>query len=249
MAYQATLYTLISVIIVSLVSLIGIFTISLNKNFKKALLYLIGFSTGALLGDAFFHLIPESIESLTPLNASYLVVLGILVSFILEKFIHWHHCHNTDGCEEHTKPFAYVNLFGDGLHNFIDGLIIASSYLVDIRIGIATTIAVILHEIPQEIGDFAVLLHAGIKKGKALFYNFLTALTAILGAIVALVLKNVIVNIETFLLPFAAGGFIYIASTDLLPELHKETTAYKSLLLLISLVAGLAVMWALLFIG
>ena len=147
---------------------------------------------------------------------------------------------------EHKHPFAWMNLFGDSIHNFIDGLIIGAAYLVSIPVGIATTTAVILHEIPQEIGDFGVLVHGGFSVKKAILLNFATALTAIFGTIVVLVLGAQSENLSLFLVPFAAGNFIYIASTDLIPELHKETTVSKSTLQLVWFVLGVCVMLLLL---
>ena len=148
----------------------------------------------------------------------------------------------------HVHPFAYMNLIGDSLHNFIDGLIVAGSYLISIPAGIATTIAVIFHEIPQEIGDFGVLVHGGFSKGRAIFLNFITALTAILGAVFALVLSNYISNIEGYLISLAIGGFLYIAGSDLIPELHKETKISVSLIQILTFVLGIIVMMALLLL-
>jgi len=192
-------------------------------------------------------LIPEIVkESGFTISASVSLLVGILVLFIIEKFIHWRHCHSQS--EDHVHPFVFTNLFGDGLHNFIDGLIIGASYLASVPIGIATTVAVILHEIPQEIGDFGVLIHGGFSKSKALFFNFFSAVTAVLGAVVALVVSSSIENITMFLIPFAAGGFIYIAGSDLIPELHKEVKIKNSLLQLLFFVLGLIVMYSLLFL-
>lgn len=242
------LYSLVSVLIVSLISFVGILTLSINtKKLKKILLYMVSFSAGALFGDAFIHLLPEIIEEVGfGLNISIYVMFGIGFSFIIEKFIHWRHCHITS--EEHVHPFALMNLFGDGVHNFIDGIIIGASYLVSIPVGIATTLAVIFHELPQEIGDFGVLLHGGFSKSKALFFNFITALTAVFGAVFALVLSSFVENITTFLIPFSAGTFIYIAGSDLIPELHKEVRVDKSLLQLIAIVLGVLVMLSLLLL-
>lgn len=175
------------------------------------------------------------------------VLGGIMFFFVIEKFIHWQHCHMPI-TEHHAHPFAYTNLIGDGFHNFIDGLIIAASYLVSVPVGLATTLAVIFHEIPQEIGDFGVLLHGGFSKGKALFVNFLSALLAIAGGVVGLLLNSRVENISLILLPLAAGGFIYIAGADLIPELHKEVGAKKAALQFIAVLAGILVMAALLFV-
>ena len=243
------IYSLVSVFIVSLISIVGLLTLTVKADkLKKILLYMVSFSAGALFGDAFIHLLPEAVEEIGfGLNISIYVLLGIGFFFIIEKFIHWRHCH-IPSSEEHVHPFAMMNLFGDGVHNFIDGLIIAASYLVNIPVGIATTLAVILHEIPSEIGDFGVLLHGGFSKGKALFYNFVTALAAVLGAIVSLSISSYVENITVFLIPFAAGGFIYIAGSDLIPELHKEVKVKKSLLQFIAIVLGVLVMLLLLLL-
>jgi len=242
------LYIFISVILVSLISFIGILTISLNaKKFNKSLLFLVSFATGALLGDTFIHIMPK-IYKTTNLNTSIYVLSGIGIFFILEKFIHWQHCHRNIMGEKHIHPFAYINLIGDGLHNLIDGLVIGASYIISIPLGIATTSAVILHEIPQEIGDLEILLHGGFSKTKALFLNFLTAITAIIGASTTLLLNGFIENIEIVLTAIAAGGFIYIAGSDLIPELHKETNIKKSFIQLVSFILGIALMASLLLL-
>lgn len=245
---NTAIYTLLSVLLVSIVSFVGILTLSIKvEKLKKFLIYLISFSAGALLGDAFLHLLPEISESGLSTQSSFLILTGIIIFFALEKFIHWQHCHQPIS-EGHVHPFAIMNLVGDGFHNFLDGLIIGASYLISIPTGIATTIAVVLHEIPQEIGDFGVLIHGGFSKGKALFLNFLSALTSILGAIVVLLIKEASEHIELILVPLAIGGFIYIAGSDLIPELHKNFTTKKSILQLIFLILGILIMAALLLI-
>jgi len=242
-------YSLISVLIVSVISLVGVFTLSIKTGkLKKLLIYMVSFSAGALFGDAFIHLLPEIIGDYGfTIQISLSLLLGILTFFVLEKVIHWQHCH-LPITKQHVHSFAIVNIVGDSVHNFIDGLIIGGSYLVSIPVGIATTLAVILHEIPQEIGDFGVLLHGGFSKGKALFYNFVTALMAVFGAVVALSLSVYMENLTVFLIPFAAGGFIYIAGSDLIPELHKEVKVKKSLIQFIAIILGILVMVALLWI-
>lgn len=242
-------YTLVSVLVVSFISLVGAFTLAIKSDsLKKILMYFVAFSTGALLGDAFIHLMPEVVKSYGfSLKVSLSLLSGILIFFILEKVVHWRHCHVPD-CEEHVKSFAYMNIFGDALHNLIDGMIIAASYLVSLPVGIATTLAVIFHEIPQEIGEFGLLLHGGFSRRKALFVNFLSALTAIVGAIIALFLSGVVSGIQQFLVPIAAGGFIYIAGSDLIPEMHKEISLGKSIIQILALVLGVLVMIALLYL-
>jgi len=245
------LYSIISVLIVSLISFSGALTLAIKKEkLKDLLIYFVSFSAGALLGDVFIHLLPEVVEEYNhSISLIFIYVLvGILTSFILEKIICWRHCH-LPITKNHIHNFAWMNLWGDFFHNFIDGLTIAASYLLNTGAGIATTLAVAFHEIPQEIGDFGVLLHGGFKVKKALFLNFLTALSAVLGAIVILLLNNKIELLALFLVPFAAGNFIYIASSDLIPELHKETEIKKGLIQTITFLLGVLVMYGLLIIG
>ena len=234
------IFALISVILISLISLIGILALSIKiETLKKILIYLVSFSVGAMFASAFFDLIPEGAEKIGfSFKMSSYIITGILFSFLLETIIHWRHCHNPQHFNQHTHSFAYMNLFGDSLHNFIDGMIIAATYLVSIPVGLTATIAIFLHEIPQEIGDFGVLLQGGFKKSKAIFYNFLTALTAIAGTILVLIIGPHSENLINFLLPFAAGNFIYIAGSDLIPELHKETSLKKNLLQFLFLLFG-----------
>ncbi len=241
---MAFFWALASVLLVSILSFIGVLSVGIHdKGLKKAIVLLVSFSAGALLGDVFFHLLPQAVEGQGfVLSVSIGVLAGILVSFVLEKFIHWHHCH-TPG--EHHHPIAYLNLFGDALHNFIDGIIIGASYLVGTEVGIATTVAVLLHEIPQELGDFAILLHAGFSKTKALWYNFLSALSAIAGLVAVFLIANS-QALGLWLVPFAAGNFIYIACADIIPELHKEVRTSNSVLQFICFVLGLGLMGALL---
>lgn len=244
------LYTILSVVAVSLVSLIGVLSLPFKENKMSGfLLYFVSFSAGALFGDVFIHLLPQAAANGLTLQISLYVLLGVVISFFIERVIHWHHCHHSahhTHCEKHTEPFAYMNLLGDLVHNFIDGLIIGGSYIVSIPIGIATTIAVVLHEIPQEIGDFGVLLHAGFSRGKALFYNFIVSLSAIVGAVIALVIGVTSESFTLMIIPFAAGGFIYIAGSDLIPELHKEKNIPKSMLQLSFFLVGIFVMMLLL---
>lgn len=244
------LYSFGSVLVVSLVSLIGLFTISIREDsIKKYVFMLVSLATGALLGDAFIHLIPEAFatlggEALVPL----LIISGILIFFLIEKTLHWHHHAIEDHGEETIHPTGKMILISDGVHNFIDGMIIAIGYMAGIEIGIATTIAVILHEIPQEIGDFGILLHSGYTRVRALWLNFLSALFAILGALVALLLGSSMGNFIEWLLPITAGGFIYIALSDLMPELHKTKSSGRSVLQFMALIAGVLAMTLLLFL-
>ena len=237
-----------AVSIVSLLSLVGAVTLVLRPGtLARGLRLLIAFAAGALLGDAFLHLLPEIAESeggLSP-QASFTVLAGVVGFFVLEKVLHWHHAHVPP--EEVLHPVAITNLVGDALHNFIDGAIVAGSFVVSLELGLATTIAVALHEIPQELGDFGILVHAGLGARRALLLNLLSALTSVVGAAATLLLSSTS-GIEQFLLPITAGGFVYIASTDLLPELHKEPEGATSVLQLGGLIAGIGVMGALLLL-
>ena len=236
-------YSLVSVFLVSVVSLVGVTTLGLSgKHLDKLLLFLVSLSVGALLGDAMIHLLPDLFkQSGFALKESLYLLSGIMVFFIMEKIIHWQHCHLPPG-KGHVHSLAKMNLIGDGLHNFIDGLIIGGTYLASIPLGIATTIAVIVHEIPQEISDFGVLLYGGFTIRRAVIFNFLTALTAILGTVVALLIDGKINGFIPFIIAFTAGGFIYIAVADLIPELHKETAPSRSLLQILGILIGIAVM-------
>jgi len=243
------LYSFASVIVVSLISFVGLLALSMREDLvRKYIFIFISVAVGALLGDALIHLIPEAIEASTNVTlTSILIILGILFFFILENFLHWHH-HGEDKEEAHIHPVGKLVLFSDGIHNFMDGVIIGASYLVSIPIGLATTLAVILHEIPQEVGDFAVLLHAGYTKRRALWLNFLSALTAVLGTVMLFAISGVAELSSKFFLPIAAGGFIYIAVADLIPELHKTKETKYSILQIIAVVAGVSAMIALTFL-
>ena len=234
---------LASVVVVSLISFVGVFLSS--EKLKSTLLLLVSFSAGALLGDVFLHLLPEAVErSGFTFSISFSILFGIILFFVIEKIFQWHHHHTIQENEKEIHALGYMNLLGDAVHNFIDGIVTAASYWVNIPLGVATTLAVIFHEIPQEIGDFGVLLHSGFTKSQALKFNFLSALTAVLGAGVGLLLGSQVLLLNSFLLPFTAGGFLYIASSDLIPELHKHEVS-NSLKQLIALLFGIAVMYAL----
>ncbi len=243
-------YTFTSIAIISIISFIGILGLLVSfKNLKKITLLLVSLSTGTLLGGAFLHIMPEVIEENGANNSIWLALItGIIIFFILEKIICWRHCHIPTS-EEHPHPIGKMNLLGDFFHNFIDGMLVAGSFLVDTNLGIATSIAVIMHEIPQEIADFGILIHAGYSKAKALFLNFLISLSAFLGAILVLLAGVKLDNISTFILPFTAGGFIYIATADLIPELKKAPGLKKSASQLLGILLGISIMMALKFFG
>jgi zinc and cadmium transporter len=255
------IYTFTSIFLVSFVSLVGVFFLSLKEMRLQTIMHLlVGLAAGALLGDAFIHLIPEVFEEgLSGVIFSVAILAGILVFFMLEKYLHWqHHEHNAEhthlpahsGCEvkKQINPLGTLVLFGDGLHNFVDGAIIAASFMVSPALGITTTIAVFLHEIPQEIADFALLLHAGFSRAKALLWNFVSALTALLGAGAFFIIGGTFSGIEPVAAAFTAGGFIYIAAADLIPELHETKHPGRSALQLLAMLVGIGLMFLLLLL-
>jgi len=244
------LYSIISVIIVSAISLIGIFFLSMStEKLRKILIFLVSFAVGGLFGDAFIHLLPESFEKINnSIIASLLIITGILIFFILEKFLRWRHCHIPTS-EKHLHPVVTMNLVGDGVHNVIDGMIIGASFLISTTIGISTSLAVVLHEIPQEIGDFGILVHGGLTPRKALTFNFLSAVFAILGTILSLTVGPYIKNYATYILPITAGGFIYMAGSDLIPELHHDVKVSISFIQFVLILLGIVLMVLLKLLG
>jgi len=242
------IYILIANFIISAGSLVGlIFLVWREETISKWLLSLVALSAGTMIGGAFLHLLPEAASFFPNLESVfYILIISFGVFFLIEKFLHWRHCHRGN-CDIHT--FGTMNLIGDGIHNFIDGLIIAATFLVSVKLGFITSIAIALHEIPQEIGDFGVLLHSGYNKKKALWANFFTALTAVLGGIIGYFISSYATNFISYLLPFAAGGFIYIAMSDLMPEIRKETSLKKSLLSFSFFVLGVVIMYVAKFLG
>jgi zinc and cadmium transporter len=242
------LYTILAVVLVSAISLVGVFTLAIkSKNLSNILHFFVAFSTGALIGDTFMHLLPEAIEKNSSQIWPLALIIGILFFFLLEKILRWRHCHD-EACEN-PKHLGPMNLVGDGFHNIIDGILIGASFLVSPTLGLATTVAVVLHEIPQEMGDFAVLLHSGYNVKKALIYNLLSGLMAIIGAVLILIVGQSVVAITNFMIPLAAGGFLYIALSDLVPELHKETKKSTTALQVVAILFGILIMYGLLFVG
>ncbi len=233
------LWILLATIANSFLALAGAVTLGWSKKTLERILHaLVGFSAGALLGGAFFHLIAESLEKMPTMETFYLVFAGFILFFLIERFLHWHHCHKGK-CDVHV--FSYLILVGDGIHNFIDGLIIAASFLIDIKVGIVTTIAVMSHELPQELGDFGVLVYGGFSRKKALLYNFASQLTSVAGGIVGFFFLGTS-GLAVYLLPFAAGGFIYIGASDLIPELHKQENMKKAMTAFVFFLVGIGFM-------
>lgn len=233
---------LIAVVIVSLISIIGILIFLRKKILGRILFFMVSFAAGTLLGVAFIDLLPEALEGGFKESVPIFILLGILSFFVLEKFLYWHH-HHAGHEQEEVHGFTYLSIIGDGIHNFLDGALIAISFMNNTALGIVTTIAIIAHEIPQEISDFGILIYGGFSRLKALVYNFLTALTSVIGALAAYFYSGAIENSSIFLISFAIGGFVYIASTDLIPEIHKEKGFKKSLVQLILLIFGILLIW------
>lgn len=236
------MFIILMTTLISLIALIGVITLALKEELlNRVLLILISLSAGALMGGAFIHLLPESLEKSETPDILMFVLVGFVLFFVVEKLLFWRHCHK-DKCDIHT--FTYMNLIGDGVHNFIDGLIIAASFVASIPLGFTTTLAIASHEIPQEIGDFGVLIYGGMKKRRALAFNFIVALTAVIGGVVGYFASSYVEGVTTFLLPFAAGGFIYIAATDLIPEIRSVIDVRKSVTTLGVFIVGILLMWA-----
>jgi len=237
--------SIISTVAVSLISIIGIFFLVLKTNKLQNIVFiLVSIAVGALLGNTFFHLIPESFETIENKGEiAILILTGILAFFVMEKFLHWHHGHDVEHIDQHPKSYGYISLFADGLHNFTDGILIAAGWMAGPEIGLATTMSVVIHEIPQEISDFGILIKAGFTSGRALWLNFYAALTAVLGTVITLLIGTRIESLSVWILPVAAGGFIYLAGTDLMPELNKDRSMRNSLIQLLMIITGLALMY------
>jgi zinc and cadmium transporter len=236
---------LASVFCVSMVSLVGVFGLSVRRDLVgRFMALLIAFASGSLLSASFFDMVPEVYGELGDRAFSF-VLAGLVFFFVVEKFIHWHHC----GREECSiKPVGYLNLLGDGLHNFIDGVVIAAAYLSGFKLGLLTTLVIIVHEIPQEFGDFAVLLHAGFTVRRALFFNFLSALTAVAGGLAGFMFLSGVSPMVVPVVGVAAGGLLYIATADLMPELHKERNARMMFYQTAALLAGIFVVYCLILL-
>ncbi|MFH1510355.1 MAG: ZIP family metal transporter, partial [Candidatus Woesearchaeota archaeon] len=224
---------------------VGVFSLKMKeKLLKKLLIILVAFSAGALLSGAFLHLMEESLDKIAASTAFAFLLAGFVIFFLVERFLHWHHCH--DGkCDVH--PFSYLILFGDAVHNFIDGVVIAASFLVSVPFGFVTAALIIAHELPQELGNFGVLVYGGFSKGKAIVYSFIAQLTSVVGGVVGYFLASSVEGILPYILPAAAGGFVYIAASDLIPELHKEPRLKKSMVSFGLFVLGILFVWAIKF--
>ena len=239
------IYPIMSVIVVSLISLIAAVPLLLKKKLsERILLFLLSMSVGVLLSTVFLNFLPEIFEHEYHLSVGLVILLGFFLMFILEKLVHWHHskkCEHGECGHGHAYNLAPINLIGDGIHNFIDGLVIAGAYSVNIVVGLVSTVSIIFHEVPQEIADFGVLLYSGMSKKKAIVFNFLSALTSLIGVIVGLLLVNKLHGFTEFVIPFAAGNFIYIAASNLTPQLHRHCGMKDSLIHLVAILLGILI--------
>jgi zinc and cadmium transporter len=240
-------WILISTFIISLIAWVGCLTLFVKEELMdKVLLVLVALSAGGLMGGAFLHLLPEAIaevgaSSSVTLNLFSYLIIGFCTFFVMEQFIEWYHEHS--GIHQ-KKPVSYLILISDLFHNFIDGLVIAGSFMVGMDVGLATTLAIAIHEIPQEIGDFGVLVYSGFKRTSALVWNYASAVTAILGGIAGYYLSTTVSGAAILLLPFAAGNFIYIAASDLIPEIKHGVGIRRNLVHFFTFVTGILLMFA-----
>jgi zinc and cadmium transporter len=238
-------------LIVSLFSLSGILALHVKEEtLHRILFFLVAFSAGSILGASIFDLLPEAVELVDESVVFIYVAFGFVAFFFLERFIYWYHGHGHHGDIEKekgerasTREFAYLNVIGDGIHNFIDGMIIATSFLVGVHVGLATTIAVIFHELPQEMGDYGILVYAGFKRGSALMLNFLASLSVVVGGVFATFFIETVDALSGLLIAFSAGAFIYLAASELVPELKEEGDFWRSLVQFSVFILGLALIW------
>lgn len=233
---EKLIFIILATLTISLISLVGLFTLSRRVNLSGKLLNLIvSFAAGAILAVVFFDLLPEAFEML---HSLLWVLVGIALFFIFESGLHWHHHH--ENCSQHDKkdPIVFLNLLGDALHNFLDGVLIAASFLTGNAVGVATTFAIALHEIPQEIGDFAILVKGGLSKGRALFFNFISAIFAVLGGIIGFLFLSSLEGLIPYVISLAAGGLLYIATADIIPDLQRERNYKKMLMQIIAFILG-----------
>ena len=242
--------TILATLVVSVFSLTGILALSLKEEtLHKILFFLIAFSAGTILGAALFDLLPEAVEHIEESIVFVYIASGFVAFYFLERFIYWYHGHGhhsdieSQEIEPVTKGFAYLNILGDAIHNFIDGMIIAAGFTAAFPVGIATTIAVIFHELPQEMGDYGILIYAGFEKSKALLLNFAAAFSVVLGGIFASFFLETVEALSGILISYSAGAFIYLSASELIPELQEEKDFNRSLIQFVVFLIGLAVIW------
>lgn len=233
---------ILATLIISSGSFVGVLTLALNQKFlSKILLSLVSLSAGTMLAAALLHLLPEAISLLGPRLPFELTLASFIGFFLLERFLHWRHCHSPQHLTKHTV--GTMNLIGDAIHNFLDGLLIAASFAAGSGIGLVSTLAIALHELPQEIGDFGVLLHSGFTRRRALLANVLVSTTAVMGGILGYTASHSVTAFASYLLPIAAGGFLYIAAADLIPELKSVAATKKTLVMITTFLFGVIIMY------
>lgn len=232
---------ILATVAISSGSLIGVLTLALNQAFlSKILMSLVSLSAGTMLAAALLHLLPESIEVLGDTLPFQLTLASFIGFFLLERFLHWRHCHDKDHLTKHTV--GTMNLIGDAIHNFLDGVLIAASFAVSGELGIVATFAIAMHEIPQEIGDFGVLLHSGFSKHQALLFNVVVSIACVVGGILGYLASQTMAAFASYLIPVAAGGFLYIAAADLIPELKHETSTKRTIAMIATFMLGVIIM-------
>ncbi len=239
-------YILLAVFLSSVGSILIALTFFLGseKFIKKIIPNLVAFATGTLLAGAFLGLLPHAMEAVSPEKISLIGLFGIIGFFVLEKIIRIHHCHRTD-CDSHKdhNHSSTMIIIGDGLHNFLDGVIITTSFMISVPVGITTTLAIAAHEIPQEIGDFAIFLHSGMSKKKAIIMNLLSGATSFLGAIIAFFALKESTEAIPYVMAISASSFIYIALVDLAPELHRHSNLKNDIQKIILLLLGVGLIF------
>jgi zinc and cadmium transporter len=247
---EPLLSIVLATVAISLTAWIGVLALYVSEeSLDRVLLGLVALAAGSLIGGAFLHLLPRAIadtgsDDTLPL---FLYLIGGFCSFyVLEQFLHWHHHHTAT---HERRPISYLVLISDTIHNFIDGLVIAGSFLVGGPFGLVTTLAIALHEVPQEIGDFGVLVYGGFERRRALVLNYLTQSTVVLGGVAGFFLDEFVAGLPAILLPFAAGNFVYVASSDLIPEIKHEENLLRSGLHFLVFLAGIALMLAIRLLG
>jgi zinc and cadmium transporter len=250
----STLNTIISTFLISLLSLIGIFTLSTSeKRLHRVLDFLIAYSAGTILGASLFDLMPEAVEIVDEHLVFPIIALGFVLFLFLERGLYWYHGHGhthelplTE--ENNTKSFAYLNLIGDFIHNFIDGMIIAASFINSFTIGVTTSIAVAFHELPQEMGDYGILVYAGIERRKSLVYNFAAALSIVVGGVFGSLFITLVDELSGWMVAFSAGAFLFLSASELIPEIHDDGDWKKSLVHIFFLLLGMLTIYSLGFI-
>jgi len=246
-----TFTIILATFIVSLFSLSGIIALSLNEErLHSILFFLLAFSAGTIFGAAVFDLMPEAVELVDEHVVFTYIAFGYLAFYFLERFIYWYHGHGHHGDMEgieadETRGFAYLNLLGDGVHNFIDGMVVAASFTVGFQVGLAATIAVIFHELPQEMGDYGILVYAGFDRVRALLLNFGVALCVVLGGVFATFFLETVEALSGVMISFSAGAFLYLAASELVPELQHERDFRKSLIQFGVFILGMALIYSL----